>query len=71
MADLNPQPLPPRTVNVTVPTEVAFDLGKTQAVMADIMNRVGCPTCTSGIDLRFKLEENFAVDPQTLAVRPV
>lgn len=71
MADLNPQPLPPRTVNVTMPAEVAFDLEKTQAVLAEVMNRVGCPACTSGIDIRFKMEENFAVDRETLSVRPI
>jgi hypothetical protein len=72
MADLNPQPIPPgRAVNVTVPAEVAFDLEKTQAVLAAVMDRVGCPTCTSGIDIRFKLEENFVVDRETGSVRPI
>jgi hypothetical protein len=72
MADLNPQPLPPgRTVNVTVPAEVAYDLEKTQAVLAAVLDRAGCRTCTSGIDIRFKLEENFFVDRETGSVRSI
>ena len=71
MAELNPQPLPPRIVNVTIPASVAFDLEKTQSVLAQIMSRAGCPTCTSGIDVRFRLEENFAVDAESGTIRPL
>jgi hypothetical protein len=60
---------PPRTVYVTVPVSAAYDLKKTQAVLANVLQRAGCPTCTSGIDIRFQLEERFAVDPESLELK--
>ena len=50
---------PPRSVKVTVPAAVAYDLDKAQTVTAEILRRVGCPGCHSGIQILFALEEEY------------
>lgn len=55
-------PLPERTVRVTVPARIAFDLGSMNKVTASILGRLGCPGCHSGWDIRFDIARNFAVD---------
>ncbi len=51
MSELNPQPLPPREVAVTVhlPGAVLGDLESFQKVQASIFDRFGCGGCNSGI----------------------
>ena len=49
-------------ITVRVPPEVAFDLEKAQRVQASILKRLGCQTCCSGFDIRFRLEEEFIAD---------
>lgn len=51
-----------RTVRVTVPVKVAFDLGRMQEVTESVLDRLGCPQCHSGWDIRFDMERNFVVD---------
>lgn len=53
MADLNPQPLPPRQVAVTVhvPPEILGNLESFQKVQASVFGRFGCPGCNSGIQI--------------------
>lgn len=51
-----------RTVHVTVPAEVAFDLDRLQTVQKDILGRLGCPACCSGFDIRFDIARRFVVD---------
>lgn len=72
MAELNPQPLPPREVNVTVhvPTEILGDIGAFQKVQASIFDRFGCGGCNSGVIIDFKHIKEFYVTPE-LDVRPV
>lgn len=72
MADLNPQPLPPREVAVTVhvPTAILADLGAFQKVQASIFDRFGCGGCNSGVIIDFKHLTEFFVTPD-LEVRPV
>lgn len=50
---------PPRVAHVRVPYAVAFDLEKSQAVVAEIMRLSGHPGCCSGIQILFNLEERF------------
>lgn len=57
-----------RPITVMVPPEVAFDLDKTQAVLKNVLGKLGCQGCTSGFDIRFVLERDFVVNPQTLDV---
>lgn len=51
-----------RTVRVTVPAKVAFDLGNMQEVTESVLERLGCPQCHSGWDIRFDIERRFVVD---------
>ncbi|MGZ8705563.1 MAG: hypothetical protein ACXWYB_12960 [Aeromicrobium sp.] len=72
MSDLNPQPLPPREVEVTVhvPTAILADIGAFQKVQASIFDRFGCGECNSGVIIDFKHLKEFYVTPE-LEVRPV
>ena len=66
MADLNPQPLPPREVAVTVhvPPEILGNLDSFQKVQASVFGRFGCPGCNSGIQIDWKQIEEFVVTPE-------
>jgi hypothetical protein len=55
-------------IRVTMPAEVAFNLDKFTAAVKNLAERIGHPMCLSGQDIRFLLEREFAVNPQTLAV---
>jgi len=63
MPDLQPQPLPPRsTLRVAAPSGVLFDLEKFQRAQASVLGRVGCPMCTSGLDLHWQALVDYEVD---------
>ncbi len=49
-------------VRVTLPAKVAFDLKSFQKVQASILDRLGCPACCSGYDIRFDITRRFLVD---------
>ena len=51
-----------KAVRVTVPASVAFDLPKMQKVTAIVLDRLGCPACHSGMDIRFDFERRFLFD---------
>ena len=72
MADLNPQPLPPREVEITVhvPTEILANIDAFQKVQASIFDRFGCGECNSGVIIDFKHLKEFVVTPD-LEVHPV
>ena len=55
-------PLPERAIRVTVPAKVAFDLGAIQKVQGSILDRLGCPACCSGYDIRFDIARSYLVD---------
>ena len=57
-------PMPERTVRVSVPAKVAFDIASMQKVTVGILGKLGCPACHSGWDIRFSLERSFVVDEQ-------
>jgi hypothetical protein len=62
MAELNPQPLPPRdVVRVFVPTKVMYNLESMQKVTASVLDRLGCGQCHSGRILDFQSLDNFVV----------
>jgi hypothetical protein len=73
MAELNPQPLPPRAgvVRVNVPMSVAYDLEKMQKVTADVLDKLGCGGCHSGRILDFVHMDEFVVNPATLEVEEI
>jgi hypothetical protein len=70
MSELNPQPLPPRTIRVAVPTEILNDLSRFQKVQASVLGRAGHPGCTSGLQIDWHEYENWVVDLEG-EVRPV
>jgi hypothetical protein len=49
-------------VRVTLPAKAAFDLKSFQKVQASILDRLGCPACCSGYDIRFDITRRFLVD---------
>lgn len=63
-----PGELNARTVHVTIPAEVAFNLDRLQTVQKDILGRLGCQACCSGFDIRFDVARRFVVD-EALQVR--
>ena len=72
MADLNPQPLPPRGVAVTVhvPGNILGNLETFQKVQASVFDRFGCGNCNSGIQIDWRRFEEFVVTPD-LELQPV
>jgi hypothetical protein len=68
MADINPQPFPPRVVTVQVPRDAFYDLKKMQQITQAILKKRGCPTCHSGEPIQFVEMTQFAVNPATLDV---
>jgi hypothetical protein len=55
-------PTPERPVRVTVPAKIAYDLNAFQRAQATILDKLGCPACCSGWDIRFDIVKDFAVD---------
>jgi hypothetical protein len=70
MADLNPQPLPPREQLVHLPAEILYDLEAFQRVQASLLAKAGHQGCTSGLQFRWLAYEEWVVDPAG-QVRPV
>lgn len=69
MADLNPQPLPPRSrVAVYVPTKALYDIESMQKITAQVLDKLGCGNCHSGRILDFLELEHFVVNPDSLEV---
>ena len=64
MPDLNPQPLPPRAIDVHLPASILNDLQAFQKVQASLLDRAGCPGCTSGIQFRWRQLESYIVSPK-------
>lgn len=55
-------PTPERPVQISISAKVAFDLKAFQKVQASVLDRLGCPACCSGMDIRWDIARNFAVD---------
>ncbi len=54
--------LSPNVVRVDIPASAYFNLDHFNKVHASILGRLGCPGCTSGWDIRFRLQQRFFVD---------
>ena len=63
-------PMPGREVRIFVSPKVAGNAEQMNRVTKEILGRLGCGTCHSGFNLRFILQEDFAVD-ENLNVRSV
>lgn len=70
-ASIGTWPTPERPVRITLPAEVAFDLGKLGKVLGSLAERLGCRACLSGADCTFRLERDFVVNPATLHVHSI
>lgn len=51
-----------KTIRVTVPASVAYNLGKMQKATELVLKRLGCDGCHSGFDIRFDVATRFQVD---------
>jgi hypothetical protein len=53
---------PPRTVRITIPAAVAYNLEAFQKSIASLVEQLGCRTCFSGADCTFLQERNFIIN---------
>ena len=49
-------------VRVTIPASVAYNFDSITKVTQTVLGKLGCLGCHSGRDIRFIIEDNFAVD---------
>jgi len=71
ISELNPQPLPPRSlerVRIYVDADVSYDLKRMNKVVANVLGKLGCGGCHSGRILEFLDMREFMVNPKTLEV---
>lgn len=62
MRDLKLSKLKPnfdKSIRVTVPAKVAFDLPQLNKITGEVLKELGCPGCHSGFDIRFDIERQF------------
>lgn len=50
-----------KTIIVSAPKEVVFDLESVQKIQEDILGQLGCRACCSGFDFHFPTEIQFVV----------
>lgn len=61
-AKIGTWPTPERAVRVALPAKVAYNLESFQKIQASILDRLGCPACCSGWDIRFDTIRSFSVN---------
>ncbi len=54
-------PLTAKAVRVSIPASVAGNLGSLKKSFASILDRLGCPACCSGFDIRMELQRELAL----------
>ena len=59
-----------RTITVSLPHQT-FDLKKVEAITANLMKELGHAGCFSGFDIRFVHDDDYRVNPATLAVQGI
>lgn len=63
LADLRPSDqMEAKTIQVSLPVSVAFDLDRFQEVQRSILDRLGCQACCSGWDIRWDIQRRFQID---------
>jgi hypothetical protein len=78
---LNPQPIPPgfeaalpqdpvpfRTVTVSIPERVNGDIAALTRAIAAVVDRLGCKPCCSGFDILFRRETDMLAFDEKLGV---
>ncbi len=63
MPELNPQPLPPKSIRVHVPVAALHDIERFQEIQSSVLGELGCGGCTSGYDLLWQHYTDYAVNP--------
>lgn len=53
------QPISAKTVRVSIPASVASNIGTLKKSFATILDRLGCPACCSGFDIRMELQREL------------
>jgi hypothetical protein len=54
-------PITAKAVRVSIPASVAGDIGSLKKSFASILDKLGCPACCSGYDIRLELQRELAV----------
>lgn len=54
-------PTTAKAVRVSIPASVAGNIGKLKESFASILDRLGCPACCSGFDIRMELQRELAL----------
>lgn len=49
-------------IRVSVPYDVASNLGKFKDAVGGILGKLGCAACCSGMDIHFDIERQFYID---------
>jgi hypothetical protein len=63
MSELNPQPLPPGgALRISAPASVLNNLEIFQKAQAGVLEKAGCPACTSGLNLLWQTFTDFVVN---------
>lgn len=78
---LNPQPLPPhpeialpqdpiplRTVAVSIPARVSGDINALTKAIGSVVDRLGCKPCCSGFDILFRREIDMLALDESLGI---
>lgn len=56
------QPNKANVIRVSMPAASLYDLDRFQKIQKEILGRLGCGGCTSGLDIRWDFTRNFHVD---------
>jgi hypothetical protein len=60
-----------RTVIVSAPKEIVFDLDKVLAIQEDLLGQLGCRACCSGFDFHFPDELEYVFPAQGVRVQEI
>jgi hypothetical protein len=63
-AALLARPMGDNTVRVHVTPDVIYNFDKYRAVAKGVLDKIGCPECHSGKDIRFESAREFEVSPR-------
>lgn len=50
-----------KAVRVSIPASVAADIDGLKKSIATVLDRLGCPACCSGFDIRLELQREFLI----------
>ena len=53
-----------RVIRVKVPASALYNLDMFKEIQGKIMRELGCPACSSGLDIRYDIEREFVIDAE-------